>query len=85
MNHPGKKLTWRQYTVLQSLLIKNRPTAAVLGVRQDVLWRLEEMGMVTGGMPMRDRKREQWSITRKGTEAVNAMSDALEAGTDQPR
>lgn len=44
---PTPTTTPRQRTVLQSLLTRDRATARYLGVRADVLWRLEQKGLVT--------------------------------------
>jgi hypothetical protein len=58
-------LTRRQRTVLMSLETGSR-TARWLGVRSDVLWRLEERGLVSRNSDMEPR----WTITLKGREAL---------------
>lgn len=58
---PVMRLTRRQRTVLASLETGSR-TARWLGVRSDVLWRLEERGLVARNGDMEPR----WRITDAG-------------------
>jgi hypothetical protein len=67
-------LTIRQYTVLQTLRMGRRMTARQIGVRADVLWRLEERGLVGRNM------HDQWRIRPDGVEAVDAEADRLAGG-----
>lgn len=62
------KLTRRQMTVLGSLEFGNGRTAKWLGVRSDVLWRLEERGLVSRNA------HERWRITDKGRAVLRARS-----------
>ena len=55
-----RTLTRRQQTILQSLAVSNGETAKQLGVRSDVLWRLEEMGLVVRTI------HERWLLTGRG-------------------
>ena len=57
-------LTTRQRAVLRLLSTSGTTTAKYLGVRSDVLWRLEEQGLVSSPNGIR------WCITRKGIEAI---------------
>jgi len=67
------KLTKRQRTVMWSLCF-GAHTARHLGVRSDVLWRLEERGMVARNSDMEPR----WTLLQKGRDAIEAsQADAL--------
>jgi ribosomal protein S19E (S16A) len=55
-------------TVLGSLEFGNGRTAKWLGVRSDVLWRLEERGLVSRNA------HERWRITDKGRAVLRARS-----------
>lgn len=66
-------LTSRQRTVLYTLHPAGTQTARQLGVRSDVMWRLEHMGLVAGGIGPEVR----YSITAKGREALTAAMIAL--------
>ena len=79
-----KRLTWRQYTVLLTLRMSNPMDAATIGVRSDVLWRLEEMGYVARS-GMLGRHRERWYILPAGRKAGDEMHEALQQGKGQPR
>lgn len=60
----ARNLTKRQRAVLTLLATSGSKTPRYLGVRRDVLWRLEERGLV-GSM-----SGERFSITRAGREAI---------------
>jgi hypothetical protein len=59
-------LTPRQITVLSTLEFGNPQTARNIGVRSDVLWRMEERGLVARNSDMDPR----WSITGGGRAAL---------------
>jgi hypothetical protein len=63
------RLTTRQRTVLQTLRNRNPMTADRIGVRSDVLWRLEERGLVAR-TSSRGRGRESWYILQAGRDAL---------------
>lgn len=63
----GSELTRRQRTVLSSLYFGNPKTAQWLGVRSDVLWRLEERGFVGRNADMQPK----WHITTAGRDALD--------------
>jgi hypothetical protein len=60
MSRADRPLTRRQWTVLSSLEFGNGRTAKWLGVRSDVLWRLEQRGLVSRNL------HDRWRITDKG-------------------
>jgi hypothetical protein len=59
-------LTRRQRTTLDTLYFQAR-TARWMGVRSDVLWRLEERGLVARNSDTEPR----WRITPAGREALD--------------
>ena len=56
--------TMRQYTVLQTLHGGWNMTAKQIGVRSDVLWRMEEAGWVARDL------RDVWYILPLGEQAI---------------
>lgn len=60
----ASKLTPRQTTVLRTLAFADRMTPQRIGVRSDVLWRMEERGLVARNA------HDQWRITPKGRDAL---------------
>lgn len=65
------KPTRRQLSVLGTL-DTGPATPAYLGVRSDVLWRMEERGWVTSGSILPDRRHERYTITAAGREVLEA-------------
>jgi len=63
------RLTRRQATVLATLECRDRMTAADMGVRSDVLWRLEERGLVARNA------HEQWHIRQAAKDALAATGE----------
>lgn len=61
----GGQLTRPQAIVLRALSHGGYRTARELGVRSDVLWRLEERGLVGRNL------HQQWHIRQAGTEALD--------------
>ncbi len=61
-------LTFPQRKALGGIIERStqHATAKQLGVRSDVLWRLEERGLVTRSL------HEEWYVTRAGQEAYDA-------------
>jgi hypothetical protein len=59
-----KQPTGRQVTVLRILWRRNGMTAKAIGVRSDVLWRMEERGWVTRDLHGR------WRIKSAGIEVL---------------
>lgn len=66
------KPTIRQGTVLRTLAGRGSMTAVLIGVRSDVLWRMEERGWVTSSGMIR-RADERWTITATGHEALDRL------------
>ncbi len=64
--------------------MSNPRTADNIGVRSDVLWRLEERGMVARTGPV-GRGREKWYILPAGRDAADAMRELIDTGKGQPR
>ncbi len=64
MNAIVEMPTRRQYTVLQTLEFGRKMTAKQIGVRSDVLWRMEERGWVA-----RDAL-DVWHILLAGRQAI---------------
>lgn len=62
----ARHLTKRQRTVIDTLSFGSPRTARWMGVRSDVLWRLEERGLVARNADMEPR----WRITDAGRLAV---------------
>jgi hypothetical protein len=65
----NRTLTIRQYTVLQTLGCGRKMTASEVGVRSDVLWRLEERGLVARNL------HEKWHIQPAGQAAVDEYQE----------
>jgi hypothetical protein len=70
-------LTRRQYTVLKTLYSRGKMTADDIGVRSDVLWRLEERGLVARDSSL-GRGREKWFIHQAGRVVVDDHEQARE-------
>lgn len=64
-------LTTRQTTVLQTIQHGEKMTARELGVRADVMWRLEERGLAARNA------HEKWYILPAGREALAAELERL--------
>lgn len=62
-------LTRRQATVLRALSGGDSMSARDIGVRSDVLWRLEERGMVGRSV------HHQWRIRLTGKQALDAYTE----------
>lgn len=68
---PAQLPTMRQGTVLQTLAPRGGMTAGSIGVRADVLWRMEERGWVARNM------HEVWHILPDGRAALERWEKAL--------
>jgi hypothetical protein len=65
--------TTRQGTVLRTLAMGQKMTAAEIGVRSDVLWRMEERGWVARAMAPTPAQ-EKWHILSAGVAAIGEVT-----------
>jgi hypothetical protein len=77
------KLTTRQVTVLRTLRAWGKMTADDIGVRSDVLWRLEHAGLVARDSNL-GRGREKWFIYPAGREALDNLCPTCWTGLQWP-